>query len=403
MKTRLLPVYVDWLYHGLKWALLTAVFSIFAANITAPIGAIVLFILGGFGLLLAGVVWLAAVIGMMWMVWRSGRRTRQNPQPHARHAAFRAGQHPHIEVIDIGLKLSERFATSLLRDEALPDDIAAITPTVKFWLKRSYYGTVSFEFYDEYGEHIPSMTRRQKKLLYKGMRQVTLKHSIPLPEQLPEGIWQMRVRLGSELFAVHEIEWHPTDVVYEDEPDETFQYPHAQEAAQWAGGYLLGGNIVLTDIGMLATDADDNQRIHQTEPISIDAQAVQPYIRLYVGQRAEGTVQFMLFDENGVKQYTYREKYLLQTGDNLIAAGTRFPLELSPPLDAKWQLQVMIGETVVANHHIKWQDETVSNLPITNDGEINTNVRLYLRGEGNQRVSLDDLLNEAPPNRQRRR
>ena len=201
-------------YHILKWGVLSVLFGVFAANIVAPVAAIVFFIVPeAVAFFLSFVAWAIATGVMLWLVTRGGRRIRREGarRPHTDRAGRRAHPDPQLEsdydLLDVGMK-PFRTGNRTFRDEAIPDDIPQFYPTVRLWMKRPYFGRLHFEFFDEYGERIPHFTRSQRALLMVGHRNITPREAVEINMSgYPEGVWQMRVRLDDHILAAHQFAW----------------------------------------------------------------------------------------------------------------------------------------------------------------------------------------------------
>jgi hypothetical protein len=397
-----LPPGVGATYHAMKWALFVAVFGLFAGNLIVPAGALffLIFSNGPWAGILTFLTWLTGTGVMLWLVARHGRKTRREGREnrHTQLAVRAAGPPPSLaadyELIDIGVK-PLRSGSRLVRDEALPDDLPEFFPNVRLWMRRSYAGRLMFEFVDDNGHVIRQFTRSRWALLIAGYRNITFKQPIQLDEraELPEGIWQMRVWLGDNLLAVHRLPWYQAG--QDDEPSDDFVYPHAHEAAQQAGLSLDEAALMLTDIGLLVTYGDERPpEVFRTEPIAIDATAVQPFIRLHLPKKAVGGVRFALHAPDGTSQLDHTERHEYTPGDNLIAAASGLRVSDEMPLDAMWELHVYIGGTLIARHRFDWQRSIPDDLnPLEHDGEITDRLQDRLI-DTDEPISLHDLLDD---------
>jgi hypothetical protein len=214
----------------------------------------------------------------------------------------------------------------------------------------------------------------------------------------PSGLWTMHVRLDDQLLAVHDIAWYPVGV--EEEPEDSFLYPHAQEAARAAGGMLNSNKIMLTDIGLLVRRHNGDTQIYRTEDIPENAVSLQPFIRLSLESKAVGALRFELVDNHDRVLLTYEEQHQFDRGDNLISARTLLPLDGNFVLSGGWGIRVYIGDTLAAWHPFGWRDNTLRNAPLDSDGEVSKRLEMEVVNRKGERVSLDELLN--PPRRRRR-
>ncbi|MEO0562452.1 MAG: hypothetical protein AAF125_10075 [Chloroflexota bacterium] len=396
-----LPAGIGTAWHIIKWGLLVLAFGAFAANIVVPIGAIIYFITVSdvATFLLSGLIWGIGTGGLLWSVARHGRKERRagRDRRHASGAKDRALPHRTLtedyEILDIGVK-PWRTGSRVFRDETLPDDIPSFYPTIKLWMKRAYFGKLIVEFYDDRGQRVPELTRSRRGFLMTGFRNITLQDEVSLEGlDLPEGVWSMHVRLDDELLAIHEIEWFEVGV--EQEPEEDFVYPHAQAAVRLAGASVNAARSTLTDVGLIVARAGGNDvNIYRTESIPLDAVAVQPFVRFNLPGRAAGDVRFVLQDAAGTAHFENRTQHAYQPGDNLITAGARLPVDGSLPLGTGWQLDVHVGQMLVARHAFDWrQGAPPIKDPLAEDGEISQRLRQRLQDQ-NEELSLRDLLAE---------
>ncbi len=388
-------------YQILKWLVLFVLFGVFAANIIAPVAAIafIFFTSEGFAFFVSFLAWAIANGFMLWLVARQGRRTRREgrQRPHTDRAVRRA--HPdaqlerEYELLDVGMK-PFRTGNRTFRDEAIPDDIPQFYPTVRLWMKRSFFGRLYFDFYDEYGEHIPHFTRSQRVLLLAGHRNITPREAVEMDlNDYPDGVWRMHVRLDEHLLATHEFAWFTVGEI--EEPEDDFVYPHAQVAVQSAGASINDTRATLTDIGLLVVRAGSAEtNIYRTESLPLDTVAVQPYLRLNLTERAVGELHFILRDPNGETHFDYHEQHEYDDGDNLIVARARMRVDDTLPLGPGWEMTVKVGDTTVARHRFDWRKAVpVINDPLEEDGEITNRLRDKL-SDLDEEMSLRELLNE---------
>lgn len=396
-----LPLGTGTLYQLLKWVMLFVAFGVFAANIIAPIAAIAFILLTSEGVaaFVSFVAWAVAVGVMLWLVARQGRRTRREGQqrPHTDRAVRRAAPSPQLEreyeLLDVGMK-PFRTGGRVFRDEAIPDDLPQFYPTVRLWMKRSFAGRLSFEFFDEYGDSIPHFTRSQRVLLLTGHRNITPREPVEMDlKGYPEGVWGMHVRLENHLLAVHEFAWFTVGEI--EEPEDDFIYPHAQVAVQRAGAAINDARATLTDIGLLVVRAGGAEaNIYRTESLPTDAVAVQPYLRLNLPERAVGVLHFTLRDASGVVHFDYKEQHEYDAGDNLIAARARMRVDDALPVGPGWEMTVQVGETTVARHRFDWRKAVpIIKDPLEEDGEITSRLRDKL-ADMDEAMSLRELLDE---------
>jgi hypothetical protein len=170
----------------------------------------------------------------------------------------------------------------------------------------------------------------------------------------------------------------------------------ASTAMKRAGHTPKSSQPYLDDIGLLVYDGDESPEIARLNDIHTDSTHVRPFVVVNIppvrSGGVHGILRFNLIDGSNNLRFTSRAQYALQTGPNFITPSTWLPLH-DQPLNDMWTLEVTIGQMLLGVHQFGW-------LPIggqrraqfDGDGEIDLTTRRWLDLQGNERVSLDDLL-----------
>lgn len=170
----------------------------------------------------------------------------------------------------------------------------------------------------------------------------------------------------------------------------------ASAAMKRAGHAPKSSQPHLDDIGLLVYDGDDSPQIVRLNDIHTDSTHVRPFVVVNIPHVRSGSVhgilRFNLIDESNNLRFTSRAQYTLQTGQNFITPSTWLPLQ-DQELGDLWTLEVTLGQMLLGVHQFGWLHiGGQTRAKFDGDGEIDLTTRRWLDLQGNERVSLDDLL-----------
>ncbi len=191
-------------------------------------------------------------------------------------------------------------------------------------------------------------------------------------------------------------------------------YAHALDAVRRAGLDPAETHVLPTDIGVMAFSGDQEPTIYRTRPVPDDVDYIQPFVQLRLPTRAHGRIRFEIVDSDNQVLFVHEEDHDFQRGRNLITPAARLPIHDAHAMQKGWQLRISADGMVIAEHDFQWQESTsrVIRRQLSEDGEINNEVRAMMAENRLQKLSLDELLadqdeesdeDEAAPRQQAQR
>ncbi len=191
-------------------------------------------------------------------------------------------------------------------------------------------------------------------------------------------------------------------------------YAHALDAVRHAGLDPAEIYVLPTDIGVMAFSGDQEPTIYRTRPVPDDVDYIQPFVQLRLPTRAHGRIRFEIVDSDNQVLFVHEEDYDFQRGRNLITPAARLPIHDAHAMQKGWQLRISADGMVIAEHDFEWQESTSRAIRrhLSEDGEINNEVRAMMADNRLQKLSLDELLadqdddsdeDEAAPRQQAQR
>jgi hypothetical protein len=170
-------------------------------------------------------------------------------------------------------------------------------------------------------------------------------------------------------------------------------YTHALRAAR-AAGLGVDAAIVPIDLGFKVM-TDTALSLVREEPITRDADSVQPYVRLYLEREAHGLLRFEMIDADGQRLFLHDTLVTLARGEHLVSPSSRLRVLDSFNFSGPWTLRVYADSVLLAEHVWSWgatRREKIQSA-VTHDGEIHAEARARLEETDLfDRVSLEDLL-----------
>lgn len=184
-----------------------------------------------------------------------------------------------------------------------------------------------------------------------------------------------------------------------DEPQQTGReriYRHALAAIERAGMDPDEVSVLATDIGVIAFKGDDERTLYRTRPVLDDVDYIQPFVELRLPSKAEGRVRFELVDSDGQILLVAEDRHQLERGRNLVTPTRRLPIHDAQAMHGPWEMRVSADGVLLAVHEFRWEESTskVVRRSLSEDGEINSALRVALDDSRLERLSLDDLLAE---------
>lgn len=160
----------------------------------------------------------------------------------------------------------------------------------------------------------------------------------------------------------------------------------------------------ISDVGIIVNEQDRNRRwtrrIAQT--VSLDDQALQPYVKLNVPPEHSNRValiKFEVIDKAGKTQFSRQIEQYVRDGDNLISCDQQLPIRGNDKLGraGTWDMRVSINGTLAACHSFPVTPATAERrAQLGDDGEARAAANLSAPDEveANMPLSLEDLLRE---------
>ncbi len=171
-------------------------------------------------------------------------------------------------------------------------------------------------------------------------------------------------------------------------------YRHALESVQAAGMNPDQVQVLTVDIGVMAFKDNEEPEVYRTWSLPDDADYIQPFVQLRLPQKATGEVRFEMLDGEGSTIFVNEDMHKLERGRNFISPAARLPMHDQYGMDGGWQLLVYADGMLLAAHRFEFSEAAQSAIRrhITEDGEINTELRAVMAESRLPKMSLDDLL-----------
>lgn len=171
-------------------------------------------------------------------------------------------------------------------------------------------------------------------------------------------------------------------------------YRHALEAVENAGLNPDEVQVLAVDIGMMAFKDNEEPQVYRTWSLPDDVDYVQPFVQLRLPQKASGRVKFEVLDASGNVIFVHEDVHKLERGRNFITPAARLPIHDQREMDGRWQLRIHADDLLLAAHRFEFAEATQSAIRrhISEDGEINTELRAVMAESRLPKMSLDDLL-----------
>jgi hypothetical protein len=173
-------------------------------------------------------------------------------------------------------------------------------------------------------------------------------------------------------------------------------YRHALAAIERAGMDPDEVSVLATDIGVIAFKGGEERTLHRTRPVLDDVDYIQPFVELRLPSKAEGRIRFEVVDSDGQVLLVAEDRHQLERGRNLVTPTRRLPIHDAQAMYGPWELRVSADGVLLAVHEFNWEESTskVVRRHLSEDGEINSALRVALDDSRLERLSLDDLLGE---------
>ncbi len=161
----------------------------------------------------------------------------------------------------------------------------------------------------------------------------------------------------------------------------------------------------VTDVGIIVNEKDRNGRWarRMAQSISLDDQAVQPYVKLNVpaaqSQRV-ALIKFEVVDKTGKTQFVRELEQYVRDGENLIPCDQQLPIRGNDKLGraGTWDVQVSVNGQLAACHSFGVTPSTAERRTrLADDGEAfvpTMNASAPDDKEDDMPLSLEDLLRE---------
>ncbi|MBC7810402.1 MAG: hypothetical protein H7175_04610 [Burkholderiales bacterium] len=185
-------------------------------------------------------------------------------------------------------------------------------------------------------------------------------------------------------------------------------YRHALKAVERAGMDAANIPVLPVDIGVMAFKSDTEPTIYRTRVVPDDIDYLQPFVQLRLPQKATGRVRFEIIDSDGQVMFIHEDFYKFSRGLNLVTPAARLPIHDAHAMSAEWQLRVTADDTLLALHGFNWHETSsrVMRRHMSEDGEVNSEIRAMVAESRLQKMSLDELLgdqeDEAPQQQSRK-
>ena len=176
-------------------------------------------------------------------------------------------------------------------------------------------------------------------------------------------------------------------------------YAHALDAVRRAGLNPNETHVLPTDIGVMAFSGDQDPIIYRTRPVLDDVDYIQPFVQLRLPTRAQGRIRFEIADSDGQILFVHEADHEFERGRNLVTPAARLPIHDGHALQGDWDLRVLADDVLIAEHKFAWHENTskVIRRQLQEDGELNNEVRAMMAENRLQKMSLDELLADQPP------
>ncbi len=159
----------------------------------------------------------------------------------------------------------------------------------------------------------------------------------------------------------------------------------------------------VTDIGIIINEKDRNGRWTRriAQSVSMDDQAIQPYVKVNVPPDQSNRValiKFEVVDKAGKTQFSREVEQYVRDGENLIPSDQQLPFRGNDKLGraGTWDLQVSINGALAACHSFGVSPSTAAMRPILEDDGEAAIAHLSTPDdkEDDMPLSLEDLLRE---------
>lgn len=183
-------------------------------------------------------------------------------------------------------------------------------------------------------------------------------------------------------------------------------YAHALRAVEKAGLNPDEVSVLPVDIGFMMFKGDTEPVVYRAHPVPDDADYIQPFVQLRVPTRAAGRIRFEIVDSDGQVLFIHEDMHQLERGRNLISPAARLPVHDAQAMYKDWLLRVTADGVPLATHTFQWEESETRMVRrnLTEDGEINNELRAAMAENRLQKMSLDELLefqNDEDPPQQR--
>ncbi|MBX3080372.1 MAG: hypothetical protein KF716_01990 [Anaerolineae bacterium] len=176
----------------------------------------------------------------------------------------------------------------------------------------------------------------------------------------------------------------------------------AAQRARNRGEFSLETNLL--DIGLMVNERRRNGQLdrHLAESISMDASAVQPFVKLHLNPgTAErlALIEFEFYDQSGKVQFSHQQKHWVRDGENLIACEQQLPLRGNDELGraGTWDLRVKVDGTLAGVHGFSMLPAQDTGRRLAEDDAVEQRrdrMTISSPDEDDAPVSLEELLRE---------
>lgn len=175
--------------------------------------------------------------------------------------------------------------------------------------------------------------------------------------------------------------------------------PNARQASQRARTRPgFSRDATLTDVGTIINERrrDGQWDRHLAQVISLDDDAVQPFISVFVDSNHSNRlaiVQFDIYDQTGRQRFSRQCEQWVRDGNNLIVCDRQLPLQQLSDVHSRtgtWDLRITVDGSVVGIHSFTVTPSTADRRrQFGNEGETE-----MAEIVDDMPVSLEDLLRE---------
>lgn len=159
---------------------------------------------------------------------------------------------------------------------------------------------------------------------------------------------------------------------------------------------------VVTDIGVIINEKDRTGRWtrHIAQSVSMDDQAIQPFVKINVPPEISNRValiKFEVIDKSGKTQFSRQVEQYVRDGENLIPCDQQLPIRGNDKLGraGTWDLQVSVNGALAACYSFPVTPSTAAiRSQLTDDGEAAIANLSIPDEKDDMPLSLEDLLRE---------